>query len=257
MSHPSSLPGSSAVVAFRSSTFSVISTQNVADDSVPLGKSNFTPFANLIALERFLALVAPAASVYVAMKDKTVLGVASMVRIIVLTLALLSLTASPAAAKSEKDWATVSDIGAYGLAAVAVGFPVLDKDKNGALQAVGSLGATSLLTTGLKEAFPELRPDGSNRKSFPSGHTAMAFTAAASLYNRQGASVGIPAFAVAALVGVARVQADKHFWYDAVVGAGIGAGVGFLITHQKPESKSAFIPWGDTKGGGVTIAMRF
>jgi membrane-associated phospholipid phosphatase len=180
-----------------------------------------------------------------------------MFRFIAIATAGIALSVSPASAKGEKSWATVSDIGAYGLAAAAIGVPLIDKDKHGAVQAAGSLAAASLIATGLKEAFPELRPDGSDRKSFPSGHTALAFSAAASIYNRQGQSVGIPALAVATLVGVARVQADKHFWYDAVVGAGIGAGVGFLITHKKPESASAFIPWGDSRGGGFTYVAHF
>jgi membrane-associated phospholipid phosphatase len=107
-----------------------------------------------------------------------------------------------------------------------------------------------------KEAFPELRPDGSNRKSFPSGHTSLAFASAATLYQRQGAKVGIPAFLVAGFVGVARVKADKHHWYDCVVGAGIGAAAGFLITN-KPERQVALMPWGDTKGGGISLAARF
>jgi membrane-associated phospholipid phosphatase len=176
-------------------------------------------------------------------------------RLIVLSCA--AFIAAPAHAGGEKSWAKVSDIGAYGLAVVAVGVPLVEKDKNGALQAGGSIVASSLITTGLKEAFPELRPDGSDRKSFPSGHTSMAFAAASSLYNRQGKSVGIPALAVATLVGIARVKADKHHWYDAVVGAGIGAGIGFYVTHKQPERTSALIPWGDTKGGGLTYAARF
>jgi hypothetical protein len=72
-------------------------------------------------------------------------------------------------AKNEKTWATVSDVGLYGLSALAIGLPIAKRDKQGAFQAAGSIGAASLITTGLKEIFPERRPDGSNRKSFPSG----------------------------------------------------------------------------------------
>jgi membrane-associated phospholipid phosphatase len=164
--------------------------------------------------------------------------------------------ANPASAKGEKTWDTASSVGAYGLAAVALGLPIVKKDKAGALQAAGSIAATELVTFGLKEGFPELRPDGSNRKSFPSGHTSLAFASAATLYQRQGAKVGIPAMLVAGFVGVARVKADKHHWYDVVVGAGIGAAAGFLITN-KPNRQVALMLWGDTKGGGLALAARF
>ena len=169
----------------------------------------------------------------------------------------LAFSAAPACAKNEKTWNTASSIGAYGLVALAVGLPLTKHDTAGALQAGGSVVAATLVTTGLKEAFPELRPDGSDRKSFPSGHTSMAFAAASSLYNRQGQSVGIPALVVATFVGFARVQADKHHWYDVMVGAGIGAASGFLITNNRPERSAMLIPWGDTKGGGISFAARF
>ena len=169
----------------------------------------------------------------------------------------LVLVANPAHAGSRKSWDTASSIGAYGLAGVAVGLPLVTDDMNGALQAGGSIAAAELLTFGLKEAFPEWRPDRSDRKSFPSGHTSLAFSAASSLFNRQGMEVGIPALAVAAFVGVARVKADKHHWYDCVAGAAVGSAAGFLITRDKPDRKAALIPWGDTKGAGVSFAMRF
>jgi membrane-associated phospholipid phosphatase len=169
--------------------------------------------------------------------------------------AILLLTA-PAFADSQKNWDAASSIGAYGLVAVAIGTPIIKNDGNGALQAIGSLGAAQLVSQGLKTAFPELRPDGSDRKSFPSAHTATAFAAAASIYERQGPKVGIPAFIFAGLVGVARVKADKHHWYDVVAGGGIGLASGFLITN-KPNRRLALVPYGDSKGGGVTVAMRF
>jgi membrane-associated phospholipid phosphatase len=58
-------------------------------------------------------------------------------------------------------------------------------------------------------------------------------------------------------VGFARVKADKHHWYDVVVGAGIGSASGFLITHDRLGKQVAIIPWGDTKSAGVAVAMKF
>lgn len=174
-----------------------------------------------------------------------------------LALAAAAVVSSPAQA-SPKGWQTASDIGVYSLMAVSIGLPLVEKDKNGALQAAGSIGAASLVATGLKEAFPKTRPDGSDRKSFPSGHTSNAFAAAASLTERQGLAVGLPAFAVAGFVGLARVEGKKHFWSDVAVGAGIGTAAGFLITRQRPEARgTAFIPWGDSKSAGFTFAARF
>lgn len=166
-------------------------------------------------------------------------------------------TGSAAHARSQDDWTTISDIGAYGLTAVSIGTPLLQGDNNGALQAGGSYLGAQLAAQALKRIFPETRPDGSDPKSFPSGHTATAFAAAASIYERQGAKMGIPALAVAGLVGVARVKADKHHWYDAVAGAGIGLASGLLVTRKPDQSQIAVIPWGDSNGGGVSVSMRF
>ena len=171
--------------------------------------------------------------------------------------ASLALAPVAAQAKHEKTWATASDVGVAALSIAALGVPLAKGDKQGAFQAAGSIGASALVTTGLKEAFPELRPDGSDRKSFPSGHTSTAFAAAATLFNRQGASAGIPAMVAASFVGLARVQADKHHWYDVVVGAGIGTASGFLITNRRSERQALILPWSDSKSAGVSLAMRF
>jgi membrane-associated phospholipid phosphatase len=171
--------------------------------------------------------------------------------------ALLATAPMQAQAKNEKAWATASDFGVAGLSLAALGLPIAQGDTQGAFQAAGSLGASALITTGLKYTFPELRPDGSDRKSFPSGHTSTAFAAAATLYNRQGADIGVPAMLAASFVGLARVQADKHHWYDVVVGAGIGSASGFLITRKRSQREALVLPWGDSKSAGVSVAMRF
>lgn len=180
-----------------------------------------------------------------------------MKRLLPLSCIALALTSVPVQA-SEKGWQDASDIGAYSLMALSVGIPALKGDGKGALQAGGSFLATSLVTEGLKEAFPKTRPDGSDRKSFPSGHTSRSFAAAATLYNRQGASIGIPAFVVAGFVGLARVEGKKHYWSDVAVGAALGTATGLLIT-RKPAGKnaSALMPWVEHKGAGFSYVKAF
>jgi membrane-associated phospholipid phosphatase len=166
------------------------------------------------------------------------------------------LLAQPAAASSQDDWATVSDIGRGALVAWSLGVPLVDGDTDGALQAAGSIGAAGLLTIGLKETFPEMRPDGSDNKSFPSGHTSVSFAAASSILERRGAAEGVPALVLASLVGVARIEADKHHWYDVLVGAGIGTASGLLLTHRLDEGEVVTVG-GDSQGVQVSYSARF
>lgn len=171
--------------------------------------------------------------------------------------AALCLLATPAVA-GISEWKTASDIGAYGLITTSIGLPALRGDRDGAWQAAGSFGATSIVTEGLKQTVARTRPDGSNRRSFPSGHTSRSFAAAATLLNREGPALGVPAFLVASFVGVARVEGKKHYWSDVIVGAGIGTGIGLLVTKTRNKaSQAAFLPWADTQGAGVTVAARF
>ena len=168
----------------------------------------------------------------------------------------LLVIASPASA-SDKDWDTASTIGAGALAAWSIGVPAVSGDGKGALQAAGSIGVAYGISTGLKEIFPERRPDGSDNRSFPSGHTSASFGAAASILERRGPGEGIPAFALATFVGFARVQADKHHWYDVAAGAAIGTASGLLLTHPLADKRMAFAPWVDSTGGGASVAMAF
>ena len=100
------------------------------------------------------------------------------------------LSVSPAQV-SEKGWSDAGTAAEIGLVVIALGAPAVQEDWNGNLQAAGSIAAAGLITQGLKETFPKLRPDGSDYRSFPSGHTSVFFAAAATIINRYGWKAGI------------------------------------------------------------------
>ncbi|MEO5612561.1 MAG: phosphatase PAP2 family protein [Sphingomicrobium sp.] len=167
-----------------------------------------------------------------------------------------SLLVSTLAIASPHSSAQASDIVRDGLIIAALGAPAVQGDWDGSGQAALAIGGTFAVTEGLKRAFPEERPDHSNDKSFPSGHTSTSFAAAASLEKRYGWKAGLPAHAVALFVAVARVEANKHFVHDVVVGAAIGEAAGWLITKRR-DDRVQWLPWGDAHGGGATLSYRF
>lgn len=67
--------------------------------------------------------------------------------------------------------------------------------------------------------------------------------------------MGLPATILAALVGVARVEARKHYWHDVVAGAVIGEASGLLLTRG--GSNVRLTPWGDTRGAGFSFGATF
>ncbi|HEU4960936.1 MAG TPA: phosphatase PAP2 family protein [Sphingomonas sp.] len=174
---------------------------------------------------------------------------------VLLWLGLVALP-QPAAARDTQGWDDASTVVRDGLVLAALGIPAIRGDWQGDLQAAGSMTAAELGTVALKEGFPEWRPDHSSRRSFPSGHAAVSFAAAATLQNRYGWKIGVPAQLAAGFVGLARVEARKHHWYDVAVGAAIGEASGFLITSKR-DARVTVLPWGNSHGGGATIAARF
>ncbi len=180
----------------------------------------------------------------------------SLTRWRLIAAAATMMTLPAPALASEKGWDDAGTIARDALVVAAFGVPLLQGDWDGTLQAGGSVGATMLITAGMKEAFPTLRPDRSDDKSFPSGHTSVAFAAAGTIHNRHGWEAGLPAYLVASFVGLSRVEARKHRVGDVLVGAALGAGTAHLITRRKND-RVQIVPWGDTKSGGVAVAMRF
>lgn len=77
----------------------------------------------------------------------------------------------------------------------------------------------------LKTTIKEERPDGSNHRSFPSGHTATAFMLATMLdkeYGHLSPWVSVGGYAIASATGLMRVVNNRHWLGDVMAGAAIG-----------------------------------
>jgi membrane-associated phospholipid phosphatase len=83
----------------------------------------------------------------------------------------------------------------------------------------------------LKAAVGRERPNGQDEKSFPSGHTSNAFALASVAQLHYGWKVGVPAYALAGLMGVSRIHEDKHWLSDVVAGAALGYVVGRTVVR--------------------------
>ena len=163
---------------------------------------------------------------------------------------------SPAGAMSNKNWETVSDVGVYSTLAFALGLPAYRSDWEGFKQAAYSAGAAEGVAQLGKAIVHEERPDKSDANSFPSGHTSVAFASATTLYRRYGWETALPAYALAALTAVGRVEAKKHYWHDVAAGAAIGTTSGWLLTDAFNKTVQ-LVPWVEGGGGGLVAVVKW
>lgn len=175
-------------------------------------------------------------------------GVATGLRARIGVLAICCLGAAPGAmAGDAQTWDNVSTGLVLGLGGAAVAATWSHSDNEGLKQGLKTAGATLLAVEVLKVLVQEERPDGSDNKSFPSGHTALAFAAATYFDKRYGHEYRqyVPVmYGLAALTGVARVQADKHYVQDVLAGAAIGWGLAHAFTTPY-NSQFIVAPTGD------------
>ncbi len=77
----------------------------------------------------------------------------------------------------------------------------------------------------LKSQTAKLRPSGSDRRSFPSGHTATAFVSAEFMRQELGGQspwFGYIGYSMATATGALRMMNNQHWFSDVLAGAGIG-----------------------------------
>lgn len=82
------------------------------------------------------------------------------------------------------------------------------------------------LVQGIKHTSKEMRPDGSSKNAWPSGHTATAFVGATILHKEYGLTrspwYSVAGYSVATATGIMRVLNNRHWVSDVLSGAGIG-----------------------------------
>lgn len=145
--------------------------------------------------------------------------------------------------------------------------PWLESKGKGLLVEGCAIGSALGMTEGLKAAVGRTRPDQSDDKSFPSGHTTAGFSLAAltsrnldSIALRRGVRTGLKAvtYAMAVTVGWARVESLSHFPSDFLAGAAIGHFLTVFI-HDAflgpgEEAGSVEFEVVPSAGGGIVFA---
>ncbi|MBK5722293.1 phosphatase PAP2 family protein [Dysgonomonas sp. Marseille-P4677] len=102
------------------------------------------------------------------------------------------------------------------------------------------------LVNGLKYSTKVMRPDGSTKNSFPSGHTATAFMNATFMHKEYGhinPLYSVLGYSMATYTGVSRSLNNRHWLSDILAGAGIGilsTELSYLIIDQFYKNKGDF-----------------
>ena len=125
---------------------------------------------------------------------------------------------------------SVDDYLQYSPAAVLLGLKVAGYESRTswgrmAVSDAFSVAVMAAAVNGIKYSVARMRPDGSSRNSFPSGHTATAFMLAAMLHEEYGWRspwFSFGGYAVASFTGVSRILNNRHWTSDIVAGAVIG-----------------------------------
>jgi hypothetical protein len=133
------------------------------------------------------------------------------------------------------------------------------KSKNNFVDRTIMLASASIITEatvlGLKEGTHMLRPDNSAYNSFPSGHTAFAFSMAEFLhqeYKDESPWISVAGYSAATATGALRMLNNRHWLSDVCVGAGIGMLSTKFVYATYPWFKNKV-----THGKGMVLAPTY
>ena len=112
---------------------------------------------------------------------------------------------------------------------------------------------SEMMVEPLKFSVRRLRPDGSNRQSFPSGHAAITFATATVIERHLGWRKALLAYVVASYVASSRNHDNVHYLSDVVFGAAVGSIAGRTVVHHAADYW-VFAPV-SVPGGGVALMV--
>ncbi|MEO7192140.1 MAG: phosphatase PAP2 family protein [Vicinamibacterales bacterium] len=148
-------------------------------------------------------------------------------------------------------------LGAYALVGTtatiyAVG-RIQDKQKVSHLgmDLIRALVVDEVLTQIIKRSVGRERPDGSDHKSFPSGHASSTFAFATALERHLRWKYAVPAYLLSSYVAMSRLHENRHFLSDVVSGAAVGIISGRTATRHKRDDYSLFVV--PARGGGAIM----
>lgn len=125
----------------------------------------------------------------------------------------------------------------------SLGFKPKNDFKQQTINIIVANAINATVITTLKYNVKEERPDQSDDLSFPSSHTAIAFTNASLLFyeykdsNLWYASSG---FLFATATGILRIANNKHYTSDVLAGTGIGLASGLIVSYWNPFKSVSF-----------------
>ncbi len=139
--------------------------------------------------------------------------------------------------------------GATVLALNAIGIKGKHSPKRMLISYGFSMAIMGVLVNSIKRTAGVQRPDASSKNSFPSGHTAMAFTNATVLHKEYGMyrhplySVG--GYTAATVTALGRGLNNRHWLTDVLTGAGMGIAsteLGYLLANQILKNRGMNTP---------------
>ena len=129
----------------------------------------------------------------------------------------------------------------------------LPKVSHVGMDLIQSLLVSEALVNTLKYATHRERPDGSDNRSFPSGHAADTFAFATALERHLGWKGAVPAYIFSSYVAISRLPDNKHWLSDVVFGASVGIISGRTVTRHGRDFPVRVVA---VRGGGAILFVR-
>lgn len=125
-------------------------------------------------------------------------------------------------------------------------------DEAGRMQLYKSFATTVGSVFALKYAVKTKRPNGYGQ-SFPSAHTATAFSGAAFVQRRYGWRYGLPLYLSAGYVGWSRIYSDHHYPRDVYAAAALAIAVNCFFVEKRQADDPLVSVWSDGRSLGLAV----